>query len=69
MEVTFIGDPNDDFSGPAEVTVYGITFQKGDAVKVDGRTKDADKFRGHSHFEVIEESPKKAKQEKQEKEE
>ncbi len=47
MKARFIGDPNDGFSGPDIMTMWGVEFAKGEWVKVmDPR------FARHNHFEV-----------------
>lgn len=50
----YIGDPNDGFSGPEQVTRYGFTFRKnGPAVRIpDGEhgRRMAIKLRGSNHF-------------------
>ena len=53
--VTYIGDPNDDFSGPSRTTAFGYAFEKNTPVVVE----DANalrKLRGHNHFLVGEQS-------------
>jgi hypothetical protein len=48
--VTFIGDPNDDFSGPSTMVMWGHSFPKGKPVLVPQSV--ADKALTHNHFEV-----------------
>jgi hypothetical protein len=52
MKAKFIGDPNDNFSGPQSFTAYGgLKIEKGKWVEV----KDPDVFRkleGHTHYET-----------------
>src|SRR6185312_13170340 len=48
--VTYIGDPNDNFSGPMKLTVKGKTYTKGQETLV---TEEREKhLRGHNHFET-----------------
>ena len=48
--VKYIGDPNDNFSGPMKITVKGKTYTKGEDVLV---TEEREKhLRGHNHFET-----------------
>lgn len=49
--VTYIGDPNDDFSGPSRITMFGYEFEKNEAVSVDDPAA-LRKLRGHNHFTV-----------------
>jgi hypothetical protein len=45
----FIGDPNDDFSGPDMLEWFGLIFSRDDWTEVpEGLTA---KIAGHSHFE------------------
>lgn len=48
--VRFIGDPNDDFSGPSTIRVWGHDFRKGDYLNVPDSV--AAKAETHSHFQV-----------------
>lgn len=52
MRAKFIGDPNDDFSGPKVVRVKGEAFLKDQFVSVSDKL--ATTLAGHNHF-VIEE--------------
>ena len=51
---TYIGDPNDDGSGPRNITIFGYDFTKDEPARVRGGTKDEQsiirKLRGHNHF-------------------
>lgn len=49
MQARFVGDPNDNGSGPDHLTVYGVEFVKG-----EWRDVDNPRFATHSHFEVRE---------------
>lgn len=49
-KATFVGDPNDDNSGPDTIEVGGKVYTKDKAVTVDDKT--AEKLAGNSHFEV-----------------
>lgn len=51
MKVKYVGDPNDDFSGPRKLTVGGRTFIKDEEVDVPQGTLH-NKLLGHNHFEV-----------------
>lgn len=46
MKARFVGDPNDGFSGPHKITVWGVDFVKDEWQKVTNP-----KFARHSHFE------------------
>jgi hypothetical protein len=46
MRARFIGDPNDNGSGPDTITVFGVEFVKG-----EWRDVTDDRFGRHSHFE------------------
>lgn len=51
MKFTYIGDPNDDFSGPSELTTGGQTFAKNEPTEVDDDNEDLiRRLKGHSHF-------------------
>lgn len=50
MKFRFIGDPRDNFSGAAEITVHGIKFNRKDWTDVDD-PKIAEKLLTHTHFE------------------
>jgi hypothetical protein len=50
VKVRFVGDPNDNFSGPAQITCWGVEFVKG-----EWREVESDRFARHSHFEVARE--------------
>ena len=52
MRAKFIGDPNDDFSGPKVVRVKGEDFLKDQFVSVSDKL--AGELAGHNHF-VVEE--------------
>jgi hypothetical protein len=46
VKARFVGDPNDNYSGPEQITCWGVEFVKGEWTPV------ADKrFGRHSHFE------------------
>jgi len=49
-QVRFVGDPKDNFSGPASMSMFGLEFPKGEFV---GVTDEAalKKLRNHNHFE------------------
>lgn len=51
MQAKFIGDPNDDFSGPKVLNCRGVDFPKGRWVRDIPEELEA-KLRGHSHFEI-----------------
>lgn len=46
----FIGDPNDDFSGPSIMTLWGYSFPKGEYIEISDTV--ANKVRTHNHFAV-----------------
>lgn len=46
MRARFIGDPNDGFSGPHTITVWGVEF-----VKDEWKDVEDERFGRHSHFE------------------
>jgi len=46
MKARFVGDPNDNHSGPNRVTLHGLEFEKN-----VWRTVDKAVFATHSHFE------------------
>lgn len=46
---TYIGDPNDDFSGPTEIEIFGLVFKKDKPALVEDAGV-ARKLTGHSHF-------------------
>lgn len=48
MKARFVGDPNDNGSGPEHVSVWGLEFEKGEWTDVG----DDARFAGHSHFET-----------------
>lgn len=50
MKARFIGDPNDDFSGPQVLTSWGQSFEFG--VWTDVTSDLGAKAATHSHFEV-----------------
>jgi hypothetical protein len=53
VKFTYIGDPNDDFSGPSELTTGGMTFAKGEPTTIEDTPENADlirRLKGHSHF-------------------
>jgi len=52
MRARFIGDPNDNFSGPNVLESYGETFVKNEWASVPETV--ARKLASHSHFEVQE---------------
>jgi len=55
MRAKFIGDPNDNFSGPGQITVWGVEF------KFDQWTEVTDpRFARHNHFET-DDGPKRRK--------
>jgi len=47
--VKFVGDPNDDFSGPSSMTMFGEEFPKGEFVAITDENV-LRKLRGHNHF-------------------
>ncbi len=47
MRVRFIGDPNDNFSGPDHLKCWGVEFVKGEWTEVED-----ERFARHSHFET-----------------
>lgn len=49
-KVRFIGDPNDDYSGPSRMPWRGHTFVKGEFIDVPQSVADA--ALRHTHFEV-----------------
>lgn len=59
MKLTFIGDPNDNDSGPygrdgvedKTIVKFGVKFKKGEAVEVSKEVFD--KLQGNSHFKVV----------------
>lgn len=62
MKAKFLGDPNDDFSGPKTIRLFGRQFPQGRFVTVEkiGTETDKDverilgKLSGNAHFEVAE---------------
>lgn len=46
---TYIGDPNDDFSGPNTIEIFGLEFKKNKPALVED-AGIARKLTGHSHF-------------------
>jgi hypothetical protein len=50
MKARFVGDPNDNGSGPDVLTVWGVEFQKGKWTDVGSDVR----FSRHSHFEFSE---------------
>ncbi len=47
MRARFIGDPNDNFSGPERITFWGVEFVKGEWERVTNP-----RFATNNHFEV-----------------
>ena len=47
MRARFIGDPNDNFSGPECITFWGVEFVKGEWERVTNP-----RFASNNHFEV-----------------
>jgi len=47
MKARFIGDPNDNFSGPQHMRMWGVDFVKGEWVQVT-----EPRFATNNHFEV-----------------
>lgn len=54
-KVKYVGDPNDDFSGPSTLRAHGHDFKKGELVEVPDSV--AAKLAGHSHFRKEGEDP------------
>lgn len=62
MKAKFLGDPNDDFSGPKTIRLFGRQFPQGRFVTVEkiGTETDKDverilgKLSGNAHFKVAE---------------
>ncbi len=53
MKATFVGDPSQPKGSepvPDEMTMFGLTFKKGQAVEIPAELEA--KFAGNSHFEV-----------------
>lgn len=51
INAKFVGDPNDDFSGPTNMTMFGQDFKKGEYVELTDPAVIR-KVRGHSHFQI-----------------
>lgn len=51
VKARFIGDPNDDYSGPRNISMFGQDFEKGEYVTLKGEDVIR-KVRGHNHFEI-----------------
>lgn len=53
-KVKYVGDPNDNGSGPDSVTMFGVTTEKGKTTTLPKSLTDEQvaKFEGNSHFEV-----------------
>ena len=51
MRARFIGDPNDNFSGPERITFWGVEFVKGEWERVTNP-----RFASNNHFEVEDDS-------------
>jgi hypothetical protein len=52
MRARFIGDPNDDFSGPKVFPIYGVEFPKGVFMPLDGLDDgQVAKLANNNHFE------------------
>lgn len=56
MRFRFIGDPNDNFSGPDTVTVFGLVFSRVEWTEVSDETVTR-KLCRHNHFEAEETIP------------
>jgi hypothetical protein len=50
VNVKFIGDPNDDFSGPSVMKLWGHEFKKGEFTPVPSSV--GEKALAHNHFQV-----------------
>jgi hypothetical protein len=50
----FVGDPNDNWSGPDVIEVHGHTFTRGEPTEV-ADAKIAEKFAKHTHFVAADE--------------
>lgn len=52
MKVKYIGDPNDNHSGPDVLNAFGQKFEKNKTVTISVSDEVAEKIAANSHFEV-----------------